>query len=81
MSQQRPLKSIPGVIFFCLFLGPIGLLYSSVIGSIFLLFLCFVSCHLSGNLAIQAGVLIWLISCIWGVIAANRYNQKLIEKG
>lgn len=78
MSQQLPLKSIPGVIFFCLFLGPIGLLYSSVVGAVVLLFLCFVACGLPNGHAIHAMILIWLASCVWGVVAANRYNSKII---
>ena len=79
MALTLPLKSIPGVLFLCLFLGPLGLLYSSVFGSVVLLFFSFMIYKLPHDQAVQAFILIWLISCVWGVIGANRYNRKLIK--
>ena len=56
------------------FLGPIGLLYSTVIGSICMFFVNIVV----GFLAFGFGlILTWPICCIWGYIAASNYNKKL----
>ncbi|MCA8928199.1 MAG: hypothetical protein KDC18_09020 [Alphaproteobacteria bacterium] len=69
-------KSV-GLAFLLTFLfGPLGLLYVSIPWGIVLslaaLILGFVT------FGVATGV-IWLISIIWAVIAANRHNERLIE--
>lgn len=76
MSRELPLKSIPAAILFSVFLGPIGLLYSSVIGAIVMMFLALVAIGLHSYYPI---VMVWMICCVWSVVAANKTNQKLIE--
>jgi len=73
---KMPLKSLAGALLFCVLLGPIGLLYSSTFGGITLLILGIMifPTKLPAPIA-----LIWAISCVWGVIATNRYNNKLLK--
>lgn len=80
MSEPKyklPFKSVAVTLLFCVILGPIGLLYSSALGgSVMILFALFIICS-PFHMPI---ILVWLGSCIWGVIAANKYNKKLLEK-
>ena len=69
-----PIKSVAGALLFSVFLGPVGLLYSSVIGGIVLLVLSFIA--VSGKFFV-AFALFWLSSSVWSVIAVNRYNKKM----
>lgn len=71
-----PFKSVAGALLFCIFLGPVGLLYASVWGGV--LFIVFSFLVLRFKL-IPLFIFVWLLSCILGVIAANRYNNKLLR--
>lgn len=71
-----PLKSVAIALLFSVFLGPIGVLYSSMVGGLVMIFLGFIV--LSSKLLVPI-LLVWVISCIWGVAATNRYNQKLLK--
>jgi hypothetical protein len=70
-----PLKSLAGALLFAVLLGPVGLLYASSVGGIvmILIFLIVLHAQLFGPL-----VLVWVGSCIWSVLATNRYNKKAI---
>ena len=72
-----PLKSVAGALLFSLFLGPLGLLYASTLGGVVMLVFGIVI--LPTKLPVPIA-LVWIISCIWSVMATNRYNQKIIEK-
>ncbi|HSW93969.1 MAG TPA: hypothetical protein VLJ15_06435 [Gammaproteobacteria bacterium] len=71
-----PLKSVAVALLFCVFLGPIGLLYATLTGGILMLVLGFFA--LRAKLMALA-ILIWLLCCIWGVAATNRYNKKRVQ--
>ncbi len=73
----NPLRSPIAALLLAIFLGPIGLIYSSIIGAIILIFLLLVS---YGAHSMYALVLIWLLGCFWSVIAANRYNRRMMKK-
>ena len=75
--QQLPFKSVAGALLLCIFFGPIGLLYATTLGGATMLVLgvAIVPTKLPVPIAI-----IWLGSCVWSVIAANRFNQKLMQK-
>lgn len=77
-NQQptKPLKSIAITLLFAVFLGPVGLLYASLTGGIIMIILGFIVVSVKYIVPI---VLVWLISCIWSVAAANRYNNKILE--
>jgi len=71
-----PFKSVAAALLFCTFLGPVGVLYSSLTGGIVMILL--------GLLVLRAKllgpvILVWLISCILGVAFANRFNKKLLQ--
>ena len=71
-----PHKNLAGALLFCVFLGPIGLLYASSFGGISMIIIGFiVACS---RLFIPI-VIVWLTCCIWGVLAVNRYNKKLLR--
>lgn len=74
---SMPFKSVAGALLLGLFFGPIGLLYATTWGGVIMLVLgiAIVPTKLPVPIA-----LIWLASCIWAVVAANRYNQKLLQK-
>ncbi len=81
LTQQKfpiipPFKSVAVALLFCIVLGPIGLLYSSVAGGVVMMMigLLIVRTKLMGLV-----LLTWLISCVWGVAAVNKYNTKIIR--
>jgi hypothetical protein len=64
---------------FSVLLGPVGLLYASTIGGALMTFLMAV---LVTNLGFDGKIMpavvnLWLISCVWSVMAVNRYNKKM----
>jgi len=77
MNEIKPmfLKSVAVALLFCTFLGPVGLLYSSVIGGSLMIVLALLVFRLK---LWGLFLLIWLGSCIWGVAATNRLNKKIL---
>lgn len=63
-----------------IFFGPIGLLYSSFVGSIvmFLLFLLMLAA--SQVLSIFWLILLWIVCIYWNVQSTHRYNQRLFRQ-
>ena len=76
MSFSLPFKSAALALVFGLFLGPIGLLYSSLAGGVILILM---SLFVLRAKLYAIMVLVWLVSCILNVAAANRYNQNLLR--
>ncbi len=75
MNFTPPFRSVALALVFGALLGPIGLLYSSLLGGIIMM--------VFGLFLLRAKlfallILVWLISCVLNVAAANRYNQKLL---
>jgi len=71
-----PLKSVAGALLFTVFLGPVGLLYASALGGTVMIFVAFVViCSL---LPIPI-ILMWVSCSVWGVLATNRYNKKVLR--
>jgi hypothetical protein len=75
-SLQLPFKSVAGALCFSVFLGPVGLLYASTLGGIMMILLAFVS--ISGKLFVTLSI-VWLVCCVWSVIAVNRYNRNILK--
>ena len=73
--MMLPLKSVAGALWFCVLLGPIGLLYASFWGGFFMILVGIV---VFSNKFIFPVILLWIICCLWAVRAANSYNQKII---
>jgi hypothetical protein len=71
-----PFKSVAGALLFAVFLGPVGLLYATSLGGIIMIPISFfVICT---RLWVPI-LFIWFLCCILSVLAANRYNKKLIQ--
>jgi ABC-type multidrug transport system permease subunit len=66
-----PFKSLAVALLFSVFLGPIGLLYASTVGGVVMIILGGIV--VSSMLPVPI-ILVWLGSCIWSVVAVNRYN-------
>ncbi len=78
-SKQKltlPLKNLAGALWFTVLLGPVGLLYATEVGGIVMIIIGLVLATSKMGLTI---FLTWIVSCIWGVIATNRYNKKIVK--
>ena len=76
-KRHLPFKSVAGSLLFSVFLGPIGLLYASTFGGILMSIIGFaIVC----TKLIVPIFIVWVITCMWSVIATNRYNKKIIRK-
>lgn len=71
-----PLKSVAGALLFTVFLGPVGLLYASAFGGIVMIILGFIAVCAKFFVVLS---LVWLSSCIWSVLAVNRYNRRVLQ--
>ena len=76
MQPTLPFKNLAGALLFCVFLGPVGLLYASSVGGISMIVVGFITACC--KLPIPC-ILVWLGCCIWSVVAVNRYNKKVLE--
>jgi hypothetical protein len=76
-ESRLPFKSVAVALIFAVLLGPIGILYSSVLGGVIMIILGFIV--ISSRLIVPI-ILVWLVSCVWGVMAANRYNRKNMKR-
>lgn len=73
----NPLRSPIAALLLALFLGPIGLIYASMLGAIIMIFLFLIA---YGSHSSYPIALVWIVSCFWAVIAANRYNRRMMKK-
>jgi hypothetical protein len=77
VTSVLPYKSAAIALLFSVALGPVGLLYASFWGGLFMIaFLIFV---LSNQFYFVA-FLAWLVCCIWSVGAVDSYNKKIAIK-
>jgi hypothetical protein len=75
----HPNKCIIAAILMPLFLGPIGLLYSSFLGAIIMLLLM-LGCIPLGQKGGSVALLLWVVGIFWSVLSANRYNKKMLKR-
>jgi hypothetical protein len=71
-----PFKSVAGALLFSVLLGPIGLLYASLLGGVIMI--CIGIVFMSKPTALLMAM-VWTVSCIWSVAATNRYNHKILK--
>lgn len=84
MSQQSPAaivvtptKSVGIALLLTLLFGPIGMLYSTIIGALVM----FVANVLAVLLTAGLGLfLTWPIGMVWAGVAANRSNSRLLTE-
>jgi hypothetical protein len=71
-----PVKSAGVAILLAVLFGPIGLLYSTVIGAIVM----FIVNIIAGIFTLGFGlILTWPICGVWAFVAVNSHNKKLLE--
>ncbi|GGH02210.1 hypothetical protein [Silvibacterium dinghuense] len=70
-------KSVALSLVLTFFLGPLGMLYSTIFGAIVMIVLSIPLFILTLG---HAGFLIWPVSMIWGAWATHRYNQRLLSR-
>lgn len=71
-------KSVGVAVALTFFFGPLGLLYSSVMGGLIMLAVTFLVVLFTAGLGL---IITHPICIIWGVVAANDYNKKLLSGG
>lgn len=74
VASSRPFKNLAGALLFSVFLGPVGLLYASSLGGIIMIIIGFI---VACTPYLVPKIIVWLICCVWSVLAVNRYNKKL----
>lgn len=68
-------KSMAVAILLALFFGPLGMLYSTVMGGVIMIVISL----LAGIFTLGFGLLItWPICVIWAAVATNSYNKKML---
>jgi ABC-type phosphate transport system permease subunit len=84
MSQYPPptvivanTKSVALSLVLTFFLGPLGMLYSTIWGAIVMIVLSVPVFILTLG---HGAFLIWPVSMIWGAWATHRYNQRLLRR-
>ncbi len=75
-NPTLPFKNLAGALLFSVFLGPIGLLYASSVGGVTMIILGFI---VGCSKLIVPIIMVWLICCIWSVLAVNRYNRRVLS--
>jgi len=81
MSEGKPntvvvtsTKNVGLAIILAILFGPLGMLYSTVMGGIIMIFVNLIV----GFLTLGLGLIVtWPICVIWAGVAANSYNKKL----
>ena len=76
-TVSLPVKSIATALLFCVVLGPFGLLYSSLTGGVVTMLAALLVIR---SKALILLLLVWFVACFWGVAAANRYNDRLLDQ-
>ncbi len=74
---MAPYKSVAGALLFSVFLGPVGLLYGSVLGG---LLMTSIILFVILNQFYFIAFICWLICCIWNVAAVESYNKQLLAR-
>ncbi len=77
LALTLPFKSVAGALLFSVLLGPVGLLYASVLSGTLMILLAFWAV---GHRLVGVLILLWVVSCILSVAATNRYNKKIIRE-
>lgn len=68
-------KSMAMAILLAIFFGPLGMLYSTVMGGVIMIVISLVI----GFLTLGFGLFItWPVCVIWAAIATNSYNKKML---
>lgn len=75
-----PFKSLFLAIFLAVILGPIGVVYSTFVGSIIMLIVTFIFVIIAPFTSYALVYLCWIICVYWTVFATNAYNKNIAEQ-
>lgn len=68
-------KSVGISILLTVLFGPLGMLYSTIVGSIVMIILSIIVAAFTLGFGL---VITWPICIVWGAVAAGSYNKKLL---
>jgi hypothetical protein len=77
-----PFRSVFLAIFLGLTLGPLGLIYSTVVGSVIMLFITLVLNLVDAYVHFPDGwmFVIWFVCVYWNVLATNAHNKQILTQ-
>ncbi len=70
-------KSAGIAILLTILFGPLGMLYSTILGAIIMIIISFVVALLTAGIGL---VVTWPICIIWGALAASSHNRAIASK-
>lgn len=71
-----PTKSVGISILLTILFGPLGMFYSTILGSIIM---CLISLFVSSFTLGLGLLIIWPICIIWGAVATSSYNKEILS--
>ena len=72
-----PTKSVGVSILLTIFLGPLGMLYSTIAGALIMFIVSVIGIIFTAGLSL---IITWPICIIWGAVAVTDYNDMLYNK-
>ena len=75
--SHLPFKSVAAALLFSALLGPIGLLYASFWGGLFMIAL---EIFVMTSRFYFVAFVVWMLCCIWSVGAVETYNKKIYQE-
>ena len=75
-----PFKSTFLAIILALILGPVGMVYSTFVGSIIMLVVTFIFVVISPYTSSALVYLCWVVGIYWTVLATNAYNKRIYNQ-
>ena len=75
-----PFKSIFLAMLLALILGPFGLLYSTIVGSLIMLVVTFIFFVISPYTSMGLVYVSWIICLYWTVLSCNAYNKRILSQ-
>jgi hypothetical protein len=70
-----PTKSMGIAIMLTLFFGPLGMLYSTIVGALVMFIATLLALFFTAGLGL---LVTWPVCIIWAAVATNDYNKKLL---
>jgi len=71
-----PTKSMGVSIILTILFGPLGMLYSTILGGVIMGVLFLIIGFLTAGLGL---IVLWPICIVWAAVATNSYNKKLVS--
>ena len=69
-------KSVGVAILLSFLFGPLGMLYSTVVGALVMFVLSLLALFITAGLGL---FILWPIGIVWAAVAANNYNNSIVR--